>query len=260
VRRPIEIDRLVRVSAMRPALELFTIETPQSVLDDLHERPRRTGLPEEPAGAGAPSGAHNGRAYAGRRYETWRILLSMRVSRIAARGVLLSTNHTPPTVGGTMDAKKQLLEQAEQEYAALKTAIADLNETDMRQVWLGHWSVRDILAHIAGWHAEMIPALGRLQRGEAPYPDRAYDDADGWNARFVAARRECATNDLVREMDASHRDLLTAVSRLPEASFAEGQPAAGLVDGVAGAHYREHAAQIRQWRQRWRAASQVGEQ
>ena len=37
---------------MRPALERFTIETPQSVLDDLHERLRRTRLPEQPAGAG----------------------------------------------------------------------------------------------------------------------------------------------------------------------------------------------------------------
>lgn len=33
-------------------LERFTIATPQSVLDDLHERLRRTRLPEEPAGAG----------------------------------------------------------------------------------------------------------------------------------------------------------------------------------------------------------------
>jgi hypothetical protein len=110
--------------------------------------------------------------------------------------------------------------------------------------------VRDILAHLTGWHAEMIPALERLQRGEAPYPDGAYDDTDGWNARFVAARRDRSTGDLVREMDTSHRDLLNAVSRLPEASFADDQSAAGLVDGVAGAHCREHAAQIRQWRQR----------
>jgi hypothetical protein len=80
-------------------------------------------------------------------------------------------NCTPPNVGGAVDARKQLLEQAEQEYAGLKTAIADLNEGEMRQVWLGHWSVRDILAHLTGWHAEMIPALERLQRGEAPYPD-----------------------------------------------------------------------------------------
>jgi hypothetical protein len=51
-------------------------------------------------------------------------------------------------------------------------------------------------------------------------------------------------------VDASHRELLSVASRLPDEHFAEGRSASGLVDGVAGAHYREHAEQIRQWRQR----------
>ncbi len=38
--------------ALRPALEPFTIATPQVVLDDLHARLRRARLPEEPADAG----------------------------------------------------------------------------------------------------------------------------------------------------------------------------------------------------------------
>jgi hypothetical protein len=59
----------------------------------------------------------------GRRRETWRILLSVYVSRVAAPGVSVATNHTAPTLGGTMDASKRLLEQAEQEYAKLKTAL-----------------------------------------------------------------------------------------------------------------------------------------
>src|SRR5439155_11412172 len=92
---------------------------------------------------------------------------------------------TPSTMGGTMGAKQELLQQAEQEYEGLKAAIKDLDEAQMSQVWLGSWGVREILAHITGWHREMIPALERLGRGEAPYPDGAYDDFDSWNARFV---------------------------------------------------------------------------
>src|SRR5436189_4238650 len=30
----------------------------------------------------------------------------------------------------------------------------------MREVWLGTWAVREIIAHIAGWHREMLPAPG----------------------------------------------------------------------------------------------------
>ena len=148
-----------------------------------------------------------------------------------------------------MATKQELLQQAEHEYDGLKAAIKGLDESRMREVWLGQWGVREIVAHITGWHREMLPALARLGRGEAPYPDGAYDDFDRWNAKFVEERRERSTAELVRDMDASHRDLLTAAAQLPDERFAEGQPAPGLVDGIAGAHYREHAGQIRQWRE-----------
>jgi len=69
-----------------------------------------------------------------------------------------------------MGAKQELLERAGQEYEGLKAAIKGLDEAQMSQVWLGSWGVREILAHMAGWHREMIPALERLGRGEAPYP------------------------------------------------------------------------------------------
>lgn len=149
-----------------------------------------------------------------------------------------------------MGVKQQLLEQAEQEYDALKTAIEGLDEAQMSQVWLGSWGVREILAHITGWHREMMPALERRGRGEAPYPAGAYDDFDRWNTRFVETRQGRTPADILRELDASHRDLLGAASRLRDEQFAEGESAVGLLDGVATGHYREHAAQIRQWRQR----------
>src|SRR3989449_1957221 len=37
----------------------------------------------------------------------------------------------------------------------------------MREVVLGTWGVREITAHIAGWHGEMLPALERVARGRA---------------------------------------------------------------------------------------------
>ena len=149
-----------------------------------------------------------------------------------------------------MGAKQELLEKAEQEYDGLKAAIKGLDEAQMSQVWLGTWGVREILAHMTGWHREMIPALERLGRGQAPYPDGAYDDFDSWNARFVEARKGRAAADVLQEVDTSHRELLSAASRLPDEHFGDGKSASGLVDGVAAGHYREHAEQIRQWRQR----------
>src|SRR4029453_1650689 len=50
-----------------------------------------------------------------------------------------------------MAEKTALLSEAETELTLFKRAIAGLDETTMREVWLGTWSVRDIVAHISGW-------------------------------------------------------------------------------------------------------------
>lgn len=149
-----------------------------------------------------------------------------------------------------MDDRQALIETTEREYARLRAAVEGLGEGPMAETWLGTWGVREIMAHIAGWHREMVPAIERLARGEPPYAEGAYDDFDGWNARFVDARREATAAEILREADASHRDFLRAVGRLSDAQLAPDQPARGLVDGVGAGHYREHAAQIAEWRQR----------
>jgi hypothetical protein len=143
-----------------------------------------------------------------------------------------------------------MIETTEQEYAKLRAAVDGLDERRMTEAWLGTWGVQEIMAHIAGWHREMVPALERLACGEPPYADGAYDDFNRWNSQFVNARRTMKTAEIVAEADAAHRDLVRAVARLSEAQLAEGQVARGLVDGVGPGHYREHAAQIVEWRGR----------
>jgi hypothetical protein len=95
----------------------------------------------------------------------------------------------------------------------------------------------------------MIPAFGRLGRHQTPYPEGvSYDDFDAWNARFVEAKRHAKLTDVLAELDASHRDFVAAAGALPDQHFAAGSPARELFEGAGAPHYREHAAQIRQWR------------
>jgi hypothetical protein len=110
--------------------------------------------------------------------------------------------------------------------------------------------VREILIHISGWHGEMIPALARVAKGEAAYPAGTYDDFDTWNARFVAGKTGVKPADVVAELDASHRAFMAAAAGLPEPLFAAGGAARDPFEGAGAGHYREHAAQIRQWRKR----------
>jgi len=148
-----------------------------------------------------------------------------------------------------MSDKATLLREADEAFAELHRAIGGLTDEEMRRIWLGTWGVREILIHISGWHKAMTPALGRIAKGEAPYPPRTYDDFDAWNARFVDQKTGVKTADVLAELDASHREFVGAAAAVPEPLFAPGGAARETLEGTGAGHYREHAAQIREWRQ-----------
>jgi hypothetical protein len=147
-----------------------------------------------------------------------------------------------------MSEKSALLQDADQAFTELRGAIEGLSDDEMRRVWLGSWGVREILIHISGWHDELIPALGRIGQGQAGYPAGTYDDFDAWNARFVDRRAGVKPADVVAELEASHRAFVAAAAAMPEALLAPGGAARDYIDGAGAGHYREHTAQIRQWR------------
>jgi len=150
-----------------------------------------------------------------------------------------------------MGLKQELLRQADEEFTGLREAVAGLGEAEMTRPWLGTWGVREILIHIVGWHGEMIPVLERLARGEKPLVEGvSYDDVDAWNARFVTVRQGLPAAAVVRELEASHRDFLAAATNVPDERFAPGKTATRIVDLNGPHHYRDHAAQIREWRSR----------
>jgi uncharacterized protein DUF1706 len=142
------------------------------------------------------------------------------------------------------------LAAAAREYRAFHEALQGLTETQMVEVWLGTWSVKDLVAHIVGWHRELIPALERLARGERPVPEGvSYEDVDAWNAKFAAAARGTAVADTLLELDRSPEAFLHAAAAVPAERFQPGKTAWRIVDLNSAHHYREHGDQIRSWRQ-----------
>jgi hypothetical protein len=152
---------------------------------------------------------------------------------------------TPPS----STPKQDLLNQAARDYRAFHDAVRGLNEDHLTEVWLGSWAVRDIIAHMIGWHREMGPALERLARGERPLGEGvSYADVDAWNATFVAARRDLAVADLLLELDKSHEYFMQTAAGVPDERFQPGKTAYRIVDLNSAHHYREHGDQIRAWR------------
>ena len=147
-----------------------------------------------------------------------------------------------------MSDRAELLREAEHAFGELREAIGGLAEEEMCRVWLGTWGVREILIHVSGWHRAMTPALAHIARGEPPYPAGTYDDFNAWNARFVDRETGAKIAHVLAELDASHRDFVAAAAAVPEPHFAAGGAARDLFEGTGPSHYREHTAQIREWR------------
>jgi hypothetical protein len=148
-----------------------------------------------------------------------------------------------------MSAKDELLNRAAREYNAFEEAIHGLNEDHLSEAWLGAWSVRDIVAHISGWHRELGPALERLARGERPIPEGiSYEEVDAWNAKFAAAKKNWPLEDVLLELDRSHEYFMQRAAQVPPERVEPGRTAYRIIDLNSAHHYKEHGDQIREWR------------
>ncbi len=148
-----------------------------------------------------------------------------------------------------MSNKDEALQKLDQGYSEFKSSFAGLSDDEMSQVWLGQWCVKDIVAHVAGWHREMTGALERLGRGERPTPEGVdYSDPDPWNAGFASAQKGAPPSQVIGELDASFRGYRDAASALGEDRFEPGRTVDRILTTSGTHHYTEHGDQIRDWR------------
>lgn len=148
-----------------------------------------------------------------------------------------------------MSNKDDVLKELDDGFAGFKTAVSGLSDAQMAQTMLGEWGVKDILAHVAGWHNEMAGALQRMGRGERPTPEGVdYSNADPWNAGFASAKKALAPGQMVQELDASFRTFREATAALPEDRFEPNRTVDRIVRTSGINHYTEHGTEIREWR------------
>jgi hypothetical protein len=147
-----------------------------------------------------------------------------------------------------MAYKDELLQEMDQEYAALEAVVAGVEDSIIHEVFLGRWSAREIIAHIAGWQREMVPALERLARGERPTPEGVdYSNVHPWNDIFVDRYAPLSTDAMKAELAASFDAFKTAAHAVPEGRFEPGKTVDRMMHSTAIRHHREHRGQIEAW-------------
>jgi len=153
--------------------------------------------------------------------------------------------------------KKDLLDELHASRADLLDAIAGLTPEQMHLPdAVGYWSVRDVLSHLVDWEAELVTALNQIQNKQFP-GIMNIDDIDGWNEDRYYQNAQRPLESILEDFEGVHRRLVRMIADFPEKaltdnrrfSWMEGEPLSYLIEENATLHEREHADDIRAWRE-----------
>lgn len=103
---------------------------------------------------------------------------------------------------------------------ALLAAASSLTPKDQDEVFLGIWSVKDLLAHLVGWDITYLDAIKEMLDGRLPTFFSLYDrDWKTYNAGLVAKYKKEDFGELLASIEASHHGLIDYLKSIPAEEF-----------------------------------------
>ena len=119
-----------------------------------------------------------------------------------------------------MHRKNQILSDLVETRQMILAAVSGLSDARREQVFLGIWSVKDLLAHLAGWDHTNLEAAKSVLGGELPsfyqYRDR---DWQTYNAMLVKEYKKDSFKELLTEVAAAHRQLVEFLQTIPPEQY-----------------------------------------
>ena len=157
-------------------------------------------------------------------------------------------------------SKEKLIDDLQKEYQEWQALLTEIGEARMQEPSVaGHWSVKDIVAHLTGWRRRTVARFQAALRGERtpPPPWPAYlqsdDEINDW---IYQANRDRSVREVLDDSDQVFRQLVASLEALPEEwlepersaehfSWLEGQP---LTAAALFSHFHEeHEPDMRAW-------------
>jgi hypothetical protein len=97
---------------------------------------------------------------------------------------------------------------------------SSFSPTEHDQVFLGIWSIKDLMAHLIGWLEANRKAVKAIQSGKLPefyaYKDR---DWQTYNALLVSKYKRGSLAKLMSTMQVSHQKLIDSIQIIPAEEF-----------------------------------------
>ena len=155
--------------------------------------------------------------------------------------------------------KMTVIEELQAAREALLQAIDGLTDDQMLRVGaVGIWSVKDVLAHLVSWEAELVTTLSQLEQHKQRAPRIVnIDDIDEWNDEQYHVNARRPLEGVLEDFHGVHKHLVQAVETLSDRvlddnrlfPWMEGEPLSYLIAENAVWHEEEHADDIRAWRE-----------
>jgi hypothetical protein len=154
-------------------------------------------------------------------------------------------------------SKAELIRDLEEENKRWEALLAGIGEGRMDQPGVaGHWSIKDIVAHLMSWRRRTVARLQAAARGEQeppPYWPANLQTDDEINAWFYEANHGRSVQEVLNDSRQIFEQLAAAIRALPEDTlmdpkrfpWLEGRP---LTAAALFAHFHEeHEPDMRAW-------------
>lgn len=143
------------------------------------------------------------------------------------------------------DDRRRLLHELEVERNQLVRNIETCRIRDIERPFMGDWSLKDIVGHVASWEAETVSAFRELREGKRPaLLDFHQDTLDQWNQDHVERKRDINFWSMIEQLRGGRQRLLEELEMVSDDDLVGDDCLAGRLAHSVIDHDREHWHQI----------------
>lgn len=116
--------------------------------------------------------------------------------------------------------KDQILSSLMETRQNILAEVSKLSDAQQGQVFLGIWSVKDLLAHFIGWDKTNLRAAKSVLKGEIPaFYEHRDRDWQSYNAMLVKQYKKDSFQELLATARESQSKLIDFLQTIPPESF-----------------------------------------
>ncbi|MDZ7728091.1 MAG: DinB family protein [Dehalococcoidia bacterium] len=143
------------------------------------------------------------------------------------------------------DERRRVLVELERERNQLLRNIETCRIRDIDRPFIGQWSLKDIVAHIASWEAEAVTGFRQLRDGQrAAILDFDPAHTDAWNEDHVQRMSEVNFFGVIERLNGNRHRLLDELANVDDEAIGDPTAPHHRVLQMVIDHDREHWHQI----------------